>query len=87
MINGQLNLLKEKLMKTGFNHLKELEKVQCTDGNWNYDPYMHGMANGIILAVAILEDRQPVYLKAPKIWLCNTPLPIEPIGADECNLT
>ncbi len=54
------------------NRLKDLidiTKVQKVDGNWNYDPYMHGMANGLILAVAILEDLDPEYLDAPDKWL------------------
>lgn len=28
----------QKLVET----LEELTKIQCTDGNWNYDSYMHG---------------------------------------------
>ena len=31
----------------------------------------HGMANGMILMMAILEDKEPVYLSAPKEWLCE----------------
>ena len=51
------------------NRLKDLidiTKVQKVDGNWNYDPYMHGMANGMILSVATIKDVDPVYLEAPK---------------------
>lgn len=51
--------------------LKELTKIQCSNGNWNYDPYMHGMANGMILAVAIIENKNPDYLSAPKKWLID----------------
>lgn len=53
---------------TNLEKLKELEKIQCQPGNWDHDPYMHGMANGLILAVATLEGREPVYLEAPKEW-------------------
>ena len=55
-------------MKSKIEILKELTDIQCRDGNWNYDPYMHGMANGMILALSILEDTEPQYLKAPEIW-------------------
>ena len=48
--------------------LKEMVKVQCTDGTWNHDFYMHGMANGMIYALSILENKDPKYLKAPKVW-------------------
>ena len=53
------------------DRIKEAEKVlaiQCLDGNWNYDPYMHGMANGMLLIVAIMREATPVYLDAPEEW-------------------
>lgn len=49
--------------------LKDVIDIQCSDGNWNYDPYMHGMANGLICALAILEDKEPKYKEAPSGWL------------------
>jgi hypothetical protein len=55
-------------MKSKLDQLIDAKKVQCADGNWNYSPYMHGMANGIIFAIAILEDKEPKYLTAPKEW-------------------
>lgn len=51
--------------------LEDLIKIQSQDGNWNYDPYMHGLANGLILALATLKGKEPKYLDAPKEWLCN----------------
>ena len=51
--------------------LKELTKIQCSDGNWNYDPYMQGLANGMILAVAVMEGKTPKYLEMPDGWLCD----------------
>lgn len=49
--------------------LEELVKIQCSNGNWNYDPYMHGMANGMILCLAMLKGCEPAYLEAPAEWL------------------
>lgn len=46
--------------------LKELTDIQCSAGNWNCNSYMHGMANGMIFATAILEDEEPKYLSAPQ---------------------
>ena len=54
--------------------VKELEKmtdVQCSDGNWNFDPYMHGMANGMIFSLSLMKDEEPKYLDPPKKWLNN----------------
>jgi hypothetical protein len=43
--------------------------VQSSDGNWNYDPYNHGYANGLILAEAIMHDLEHGFLDAPKEWI------------------
>jgi hypothetical protein len=64
-------LMKEK--KERIQTLKKQIKIQCTDGNWNYSPYMHGMANGLICALATLEGKEPEYLAVPAIWLCDVP--------------
>ena len=57
--------------KDSIDKLESLIKVQCTDGNWNYDPYLHGMANGMILAHAVVTDTDAVFLETPDKWLCN----------------
>jgi hypothetical protein len=49
--------------------LRNVTEIQLTDGNWNYDYYMHGMANGLILALAIMENKEVKFLSAPKKWL------------------
>ena len=48
--------------------LQDVLDVQCSSGNWDHDPYMHGMANGLILAQSIIADKDPEYLDAPKVW-------------------
>jgi hypothetical protein len=52
--------------------LKEAVKIQCSEGNYNFDPYMHGMANGLILALAIMDGTEPEFLNAPEQWLYET---------------
>ncbi len=48
----------------------EVVKIQTSDGNWNYDPYMHGMANGLLVAQAIMHDLHDFTgLSAPDKWL------------------
>ena len=49
--------------------LREIVDVQCLDGNWNYSPYSHGLANGLILALSIVDGKSPKFLKASKEWL------------------
>lgn len=63
--------------KEMFDHkiqeLQDIINVQCSDGNWNYDEYMHGLANGLILSMAIMADVNPVFLEAPEVWLKDLP--------------
>ena len=44
-------------------------ETQCSDGNWNYDAYMHGMANGMILIQSIVTGKSPTFLEAPEQWI------------------
>ena len=51
--------------------LRDLLAVQCTDGNWNYSPYMFGMANGIIFSLSVLTGKEPEYLSRPDMFDCE----------------
>ncbi len=53
----------------GIEALEEQVKTSRTSGNWNYDPYLHGMANGLICALATMKGEEPDYLTAPDKWL------------------
>lgn len=45
--------------------IKDLLRIQGQNGNWNFDPYMHGLYNGLEIALSILENREPVYREKP----------------------
>lgn len=64
---------KENLAVTdsAINAIKDVLEVQLQSGNWNFDPYMHGMTNGLILALALIEDKEPEFKEAPERWLCD----------------
>jgi len=55
-------------MKSDITKLQEIIDVQCSEGNYDYDPYMLGLANGLICAMAVLAREEPHYLGAPKVW-------------------
>ncbi len=58
------------------NHKSDLEdviKVQCSNGNWNHDKYMHGLANGLIVAKSIVYGGEPNFLDAPDEWIGDKP--------------
>ncbi len=59
--------------------LREMTAVQCNDGNWNYSAYMHGMANGMIFALSLFDDKRPEYLEAPEVWLEDVPNNEKPV--------
>ena len=72
-----------EIYRKSIETLKEMLRIQCSDGNWNYDPYMHGMANGMIFALSLFDDKSPEYLSVPKEWLCNLPANNKPITCQE----
>ena len=51
--------------------LKDLVKIQGRDGNWNYSEYMREMFNGMELALAMAEKREPNLRDEPKRYICN----------------
>lgn len=71
MLNFFKSLFKPK--KTFNEELAVIVAIQCTNGTWNYDQYMHGMANGLILAQAIVDGTVPTFLAAPKTWTKDLP--------------
>ncbi len=59
-------------MKNYDQKIKDLEgviKIQTANGNWNYDRYMHGLANGLIMGLAMIKGEEPEFLDAPEQWL------------------
>jgi len=64
-------------LKKSVESLKDLKNVQCSDGNWNHDPYMHGMANGLILASSLFEAGEIEYLDRPDTWIKDKNIPNE----------
>jgi hypothetical protein len=71
------------MAKTAMEKLQDCLDIQCSKGNWDYDPYMHGMANGMLLAKAIFEEREPTYLTAPKKWGRDKKGSAAPLAATE----
>jgi len=44
------------------NHIKSVTDEEIADEGWKEDPYAHGMANGLILSVNILNETTPNFL-------------------------
>jgi hypothetical protein len=55
------------------NNLEDVIKIQCSNGNWDYDPYMMGLANGLIMAKSLVDGKEPAFLSAPKKWVKDYP--------------
>ena len=60
--------------RTAITALRDMKNLQCGNGIYNYDPYMLGMANGLILALSMFTGETPEYLDAPEEWLSENEL-------------
>ena len=82
LVSGEFDKFKGKmtaafaewdLVRTGLTEavskLEDLIKIQMQSGNWDYSPYQHGMANGLILAKSVFTNKDPEFLDQPKKWL------------------
>lgn len=56
-------------MEEKIEKLRDVVAIQKLDGNWNYSNGMLGLANGLILALSIMEGNDPEYLEKPEEWL------------------
>tara|TARA_R110002110_G_scaffold127177_4_gene305970 strand:+ start:1007 stop:1279 length:273 start_codon:yes stop_codon:yes gene_type:complete len=74
------NPLEHVVMLQGVEALEDLLKVQCSDGNWDYDEYMHGMANGMILALSLFKAGEVKFLEAPDVWGKDSPCGGSPVS-------
>mgnify|MGYP001567464167 CR=1 FL=1 len=70
------------MSKTAIEKLEDVTAIATSSGNYDCNAYMHGMANGLLLAKAIMKDENVVYLDTPKEWLDNRPsVPCNPVSA------
>lgn len=53
-------------LKYPLDDLQSVIDIQCSNGNWNYDEYMFGLANGLILAQACILGKEANFMEAPK---------------------
>jgi hypothetical protein len=60
---------REPLGDERIESVRHMRDVQGYDGNWNYDPYMQGLYNGLEFALSLLEVREPQFKGAPEKWL------------------
>lgn len=70
------------LMEARIKSLKDLVGIQGDDGNWNSDNYMLGLFNGLELALAIIEGREPGFRRRPDEGFLHERL--TPLTPGEC---
>jgi hypothetical protein len=51
--------------------LRRAVKVASEQGNSRCNDHLHGMANGMILALAIIDGQPPEYLPTPDEWMTD----------------
>jgi len=52
-------------------NVNDIIDIQSSKGNWDYDPYMHGMLNGMLMIKSIITKEDPEFYSAPEIWGCD----------------
>lgn len=55
-----------KPLERRFKELDDVTAFAVSPGNADANEYMRGMANGLILAQAIIKDQEPQYIEPPK---------------------
>lgn len=78
---SETNQIEHTVMLQALQTLRDMTQVQCSDGNWNYNPYMQGMANGMIFALSLFDGGEPKYMNVPDVWLKDSDLPPTPTEA------
>jgi len=63
------SVLPEKPKVDRIKQLRDIVAIQCSPGNYDYDEYMWGMANGLILALAIIENNETEYIDKPEKFI------------------
>ena len=80
--SSKYELIISSVLEDKIKSIEEITDIQCSNGNFNIDPYMHGLANGLICSLHVLQDdydnpytgqksKRP-FLEAPKKWLSMT---------------
>lgn len=69
-----------KKFKKKIEEIKGIIEMQGSSGNWDYDPYMHGLYNGMEMVLAAFEEREPGFREAPKNWLADLEVNSKEIG-------
>lgn len=55
------------------DNIKDIIRIQCSPGNYNFNEYMWGIANGLILALSCCTGERPEYMEKPVKWLHDLP--------------
>lgn len=65
------SVVSKTLSAKQYEDAQNVMQIQAANGNWNYDPYMHGIFNGMEMMMAIIEDRDPIFKEAPDAWIVD----------------
>jgi N-acetyl-gamma-glutamylphosphate reductase len=53
----------QKQFRDRLTILKNIVDIQSAPGTCDFSPYMHGMANGLILALSCMENTDPDFIE------------------------
>ncbi len=49
-------------------NIEDVVNIQKSSGNWDYDPYMHGLLNGMLFIQSFVSGESFDPYDAPKRW-------------------
>lgn len=64
-----LGAASHKRLSLVMERLNNIIGIQSQHGNWDCNPYMLGMLNGLLVAKSLFTDECPLFKEAPEQWL------------------
>lgn len=61
-----------KIDKERMAQLEMIISVHSQKGHYDLNPYSYGLGNGLLLALSLLKDEDPKFLKQPDKFLEDT---------------
>ena len=78
-----MEFISKKELKKRITKLNQCVQIQCTDGTWDWDSYMFGMANGMIFSQSVIKNEDPEFMTAPKMWGVDRAKCLKKLGEGE----
>jgi hypothetical protein len=80
LIDTALAEARDEAFEAVASSIRDVHRIQGYDGNWNFDPYMHGLYNGLEMTLSRVENREFNPKSAPNVWLKDLASTEDPVA-------